>query len=543
MPARFLRPLCLAACCALLLIACSRKHEAESPSAVLVAPSAREQVMERKLAEPPKPASAPGQAAYRAPEETAKYDEYKDNAFQEVVTAPLSTFGLDMDTASYANVRRFLNQGRMPNPDAVRVEEMLNYFPAGRDMLSRLGDSPFSASYELAPCPWNPKNLLLYLTLKADDVRADQRPRSNLVFLVDVSGSMNPPERLPLVKSLLKVLTGNLGSGDTVSLVTYSGGTQVVLGPTSGADKAAILAAVDRLEAGGGTAGASGLALAYEQAQKGFIKGGVNRVLLCTDGDFNLGVTDPKQIQAMVEKGRDAGITLSALGFGSDNYNESLMVRIADNGNGNYSYIDTLSEGQKVLGEEMTATLTTVAKDAKAQIEFNPARVQAYRQIGYEKRQLKAEDFNNDAVDAGDIGAGKRVTILYELVPAGAATPKVDPSRYGTPPAVNRNFSDELAFVKIRWKAPHGDKSKLVSLPITKTPAQNFAQAGEPLRFAAAVAAYGQKLRGNPELGNTSWSDIAAWGRGASSDDPGGWKSEFARLVGLAESLAPKTSR
>lgn len=543
MSARFLRPLCLAVCCALLLIACSRKHEAESPSAVLAAPSAREHVMERKLAEPPKPASAPGQAAHQAPSETARYDEYKDNAFQEVVTAPLSTFGLDMDTASYANVRRFLNQGRMPNQDAVRVEEMLNYFPAGRDMLSRLGDSPFSASYELAPCPWNPKNLLLYLTLKADDVRADRRPRSNLVFLVDVSGSMNPPERLPLVKSLLKVLASNLGSGDTVSLVTYSGGTQVVLGPTSGADKAAILAAVDRLEAGGGTAGASGLALAYEQAQKGFIKGGVNRVLLCTDGDFNLGVTDPKQIQTMVEKGRDAGITLSALGFGSDNYNESLMVRIADNGNGNYSYIDTLSEGRKVLGEEMTATLTTVAKDAKAQIEFNPARVQAYRQIGYEKRQLKAEDFNNDTVDAGDIGAGKRVTILYELVPAGTAAPKVDPSRYGTTPAVSRDFSNELAFVKIRWKAPHGDKSKLASLPITKAPAQNFAQAGEPLRFAAAVAAYGQKLRGNPELGNTSWSDIAGWGRGASSDDPGGWKSEFVRLVGLAESLAPKTSR
>ena len=373
MSARFLRPLCLIICCgALFLIACSRKHEAESPSAVLAAPSAREQVMAHsKLAAPPSP--VPAHASYRQEPETAKYEEYKDNSFQEVATAPLSTFGLDMDTASYANVRRFLNQGRMPNADAVRVEEMLNYFPAGRDMLSRLGDSPFSASYELAPCPWNPKNLLLYLTLKADDMRADQRPRSNLVFLVDVSGSMNPPERLPLVKSLLKVLAGNLGSGDTVSMVTYSGGTQVVLGPTSGADKAAILAAVDRLEAGGGTAGASGLALAYEQAQKGFIKGGVNRVLLCTDGDFNLGVTDPKQIQAMVEKGRDAGITLSALGFGSDNYNESLMVRIADNGNGNYSYIDTLSEGQKVLGEEMTATLTTVAKDAKAQIEFNPA--------------------------------------------------------------------------------------------------------------------------------------------------------------------------
>ncbi|MDR1965334.1 MAG: von Willebrand factor type A domain-containing protein, partial [Synergistaceae bacterium] len=339
----------------------------------------------------------------RQARDTARYADYDDNPVKIVARDPLSTFSLDVNTTSYANVRRFLNEGRLPNPDAVRVEELINYFPAadGDMKQSPLSSSPFSVACELAPCPWNENNTLMWISLTASDIDYEEAPPANLVFLVDVSGSMSPSERLPLVKSALKMLAGQLRPSDAISLVTYAGATRVVLEATKGNEKNAISSAIDRLRAGGSTAGAAGLALAYEQAEKYFIKGGVNRILLCTDGDFNVGVSSPRELEAMVKKRRESGITLSVLGFGTDNYNDEMMTRISNVGNGNYSYIDSMSEARKVLDEEMSATLVTVAKDTKAQIEFNPANVIEYRQLGYEKRQLENEDFNNDLVDAG----------------------------------------------------------------------------------------------------------------------------------------------
>ncbi|MDR2946859.1 MAG: VWA domain-containing protein [Candidatus Adiutrix sp.] len=480
--------------------------------------------------------------------DTAQYGNYADNGVQQVSQEPLSTFGLDVDTASYANVRRFLNEGRAPHPDAVRAEEMLNYFPWNSDELvfkplpeagSTRADSPFEAAYELAPSPWNPNNVLLSLSLKAKEVETAEMPPANLVFLVDVSGSMNSSERLPLVKSSLRMLVDTLRSQDRISIVTYSGATGLALAATPGNEKARILAVIDNLGAGGSTAGAAGLALAYEQAEQSFIKGGINRILLCTDGDFNVGVASAEELTAMVTRQRDRGITLSALGYGTNNFNDAMMVKIADNGNGNYSYIDTLSEAKKVLGAEMSATLLTVAKDAKAQVEFNPAAVLEYRQIGYEKRLLNAEDFNNDAVDAGDVGAGKQVTVLYELTLAGGK-PSVDPLRYSQPAeapeaSAGPANADELAFVKLRWKESGGESSKLAELPVRKDVlAASFDEAGPHLRFSAAVAAYAQKLRNNPNLAATSWADIAAWAEAAKGDDPGGYRAEFIKLVGLA---------
>ena len=532
-------------------VACSQKKPEYTPEAAEATDatpmageptgSAPAPAQASRYAAPPRPASKRA-----APADTAKYTEYKDNGGKQVAQTPLSTFSLDVDTASYANARRFLTQGRMPNPDAVRVEEMLNYFPwnAAEQHLNRLGNSPFEAAYELAPCPWDKSKTLLYLTVRAASLHMNEAPPANLVFLVDVSGSMDSPERLPLVKASLKLLVDRLRPQDKISMVTYSGSTKVVLQPTSGADKAAIRAAIEQLDAGGSTAGGAGLTLAYEQAEKGFIKDGVNRILMCTDGDFNVGVSSREELTAMVQRKRDAGVTLSVLGYGTDNYNDAMMVKVADEGNGNYSYIDTLTEAQKVLGEEMSATLVTVAKDVKAQIEFNPAMVLEYRQIGYEKRQLRDEDFNNDKADAGDIGAGKQVIVLYELTLAGGKA-SVDPLRYGNgpdaqgKPAPAKNFSNEFAFVKLRWKAPHGQTSEMVSLPVTnKALVRDFAAAGTPLRFSAAVAAYGQKLRNNPQLTSTAWKDIAAWADAAKGADPGGYRSEFVKLVGLAESLA-----
>ena len=528
--------------------ACSQKKQEYTPEAAEATPMASEPTApaqpspaQARYAAPPARAPKPA-----APADTAKYKEYEDNGGRQVAKTPLSTFSLDVDTASYANTRRFLTQGRMPNPDAVRVEEMLNYFPgnAAEQRLNRLGNSPFEAAYELAPCPWDKSKTLLYLTVRAASLHMNDAPPANLVFLVDVSGSMDSPERLPLVKASLKLLVDRLRPQDKISMVTYSGSTKVVLQPTSGADKAAVRAAIEQLDAGGSTAGGAGLALAYEQAEKGFIKDGVNRILMCTDGDFNVGVSSREELTAMVQRKRDAGVTLSVLGYGTDNYNDAMMVKVADEGNGNYSYIDTLTEAQKVLSEEMSATLVTVAKDVKAQIEFNPAMVLEYRQIGYEKRQLRDEDFNNDKVDAGDIGAGKQVIVLYELTLAGGKA-SVDPLRYGNgsdaqgKPAPAKNFSNEFAFVKLRWKTPHGNTSEMVSLPVTnKALVRDFAAAGTPLRFSAAVAAYGQKLRNNPQLTSTAWKDIAAWADATKGADPGGYRSEFVKLVGLAESLA-----
>ncbi|HBL6829114.1 TPA: VWA domain-containing protein [Escherichia coli] len=469
---------------------------------------------------------------------TARYQQFDDNPVKQVAQNPLATFSLDVDTGSYANVRRFLNQGLLPPPDAVRVEEIVNYFPSDWDIKDKQSipaskPIPFAMRYELAPAPWNEQRTLLKVDILAKDRKSEELPASNLVFLIDTSGSMISDERLPLIQSSLKLLVKELREQDNIAIVTYAGDSRIALPSISGSHKAEINAAIDSLDAEGSTNGGAGLEMAYQQAAKGFIKGGINRILLATDGDFNVGIDDPKSIESMVKKQRESGVTLSTLGVGYSNYNEAMMVRIADVGNGNYSYIDTLSEAQKVLNSEMRQTLITVAKDVKAQIEFNPAWVTEYRQIGYEKRQLRAEDFNNDNVDAGDIGAGKHITFLFELTLKGQKA-SIDKLRYAPDnKSAKSDKTKELAWLKIRWKSPQGKESQLVEFPLAfaiKAPS-------EDMRFRAAVAAYGQKLRGSEYLNNTSWQQIKQWAQKAKGEDPQGYRAEFIRLIGLAKDL------
>ena len=469
---------------------------------------------------------------------TARYQQFDDNPVKQVAQNPLATFSLDVDTGSYANVRRFLNQGLLPPPDAVRVEEIVNYFPSDWDIKDKQSipaskPIPFAMRYELAPAPWNEQRTLLKVDILAKDRKSEELPASNLVFLIDTSGSMISDERLPLIQSSLKLLVKELREQDNIAIVTYAGDSRIALPSISGSHKAEINAAIDSLDAEGSTNGGAGLEMAYQQAAKGFIKGGINRILLATDGDFNVGIDDPKSIESMVKKQRESDVTLSTLGVGDSNYNEAMMVRIADVGNGNYSYIDTLSEAQKVLNSEMRQTLITVAKDVKAQIEFNPAWVTEYRQIGYEKRQLRAEDFNNDNVDAGDIGAGKHITFLFELTLKGQKA-SIDKLRYAPDnKSAKSDKTKELAWLKIRWKSPQGKESQLVEFPLAfaiKAPS-------EDMRFRAAVAAYGQKLRGSEYLNNTSWQQIKQWAQKAKGEDPQGYRAEFIRLIGLAKDL------
>lgn len=470
--------------------------------------------------------------------EREQYGALVENPLKLVAEAPVSTFSIDVDTGAYANVRRMLNAGRLPPSDAVRVEEMINYFPYAY-ALPR-GNARFAVHTEMAPAPWNPQRHLLHIGIKGQDVAKTSLPASNLVFLVDVSGSMNSPERLPLLKSALKLLVNQLRAQDSVALVTYASGTQVVLEPTSGAHKAKIMAALDNLRAGGSTAGAAGIALAYSMAEQGYIRGGINRILLATDGDFNVGVTSFDALKNMAEEKRKGGVSLSTLGFGVGNYNEKLMEQLADAGNGNYSYIDTLNEGQKVLVDEMTSTLATIAKDVKIQVEFNPAVVSEYRLIGYENRMLKREDFNNDKVDAGEVGAGHSVTAIYELTLKGSAG-SVDPLRYGKEQASVAHKSGELAFLRLRYKEPEGDVSRLVEWPVQREDVKSsLAQASTEFRFAAAVAAFGQQLRGGKHTGAMSYADIARLAAESRGADSYGYRGEFLRLVNLAQSLSTR---
>ncbi|EPU4586150.1 vWA domain-containing protein [Escherichia coli] len=469
---------------------------------------------------------------------TARYQKFDDNSVKQVTQDPLATFSLDVDTGSYANVRRFLNHGLLPPPDAVRVEEIVNYFPydwgiKDKQSIPATKPIPFAMRYELAPAPWNEQLTLLKIDILAKDHKSEELPASNLVFLIDTSGSMISDERLPLIQSSLKLLVKELREQDNIAIVTYAGDSRIALPSISGSHKAEINAAIDSLDAEGSTNGGAGLELAYQQAAKGFIKGGINRILLATDGDFNVGIDDPKSIESMVKKQRESGVTLSTFGVGNSNYNEAMMVRIADVGNGNYSYIDTLSEAQKVLNNEMRQTLITVAKDVKAQIEFNPAWVTEYRQIGYEKRQLRAEDFNNDNVDAGDIGAGKHITLLFELTLNGQKA-SIDKLRYAPDnKSAKSDKTKELAWLKIRWKYPQGKGSQLVEFPLGPT----INAPSEDMCFRAAVAAYGQKLRGSEYLNNTSWQQIKQWAQQAKGEDPQGYRAEFIRLIELADGV------
>ena len=497
------------------------------------------QTLQGRLKEAPTFArAAKANATHIANPGTARYQQFDDNPVKQVAQNPLVTFSLDVDTGSYANVRRFLNQGLLLPPDAVRGEEVVNYFPSDWDIKDKQSipaskPIPFAMRYELAPAHWNEQRTLLKVDILAKDRKSEELPASNLVFLIDTSGSMISDERLPLIQSSLKLLVKELREQDNIAIVTYAGDSRIALPSISGSHKAEINAAIDSLDAEGSTNGGAGLEMAYQQAAKGFIKGGINRILLATDGDFNVGIDDPKSIESMVKKQRESGVTLSTLGVGDSNYNEAMMVRIADVGNGNYSYIDTLSEAQKVLNSEMRQTLITVAKDVKAQIEFNPAWVTEYRQIGYEKRQLRAEDFNNDNVDAGDIGAGKHITLLFELTLKGQKA-SIDKLRYAPDnKSAKSDKTKELAWLKIRWKSPQGKESQLVEFPL----AFSIKAPSEDMRFRAAVAAYGQKLRGSEYLNNTSWQQIKQWAQKAKGEDPQGYRAEFIRLIGLAKDL------
>lgn len=468
---------------------------------------------------------------YRS-EPREQYANLPDNPVHRVAETPVSTFSVDVDTGSYANVRRFLNQGSLPPEGAVRLEEMVNYFPYHYALPT--DGSPFGVTTEVAATPWNPHTQLLRIGIKASDRAVADLAPANLVFLVDVSGSMDRREGLPLVQSTLKLLVDQLRDQDRVALVVYAGESRVVLKPTSGRDKAKIRNAIDQLTAGGSTAGASGIELAYQMAREGFIDKGINRILLATDGDFNVGVSDFDSLKQMAARQRKSGVSLTTLGFGVDNYNEHLMEQLADAGDGNYAYIDNLREARKVLVDQLSSTLAVVARDVKLQVEFNPAQVSEYRLLGYENRALKREDFNNDKVDAGEIGAGHTVTALYEIVPKGQKG-WLEPLRYTRVPAAEGG-ANELAMLRVRYKPATGGDSRLIERPISK----EVTQASDDLRFSAAVAAFAQQLKGDGRYtGSMSLKDTAALARSARGDDPFGLRNEFVQLVELAQSLKP----
>ena len=479
--------------------------------------------------------------AYRAPlaeAEPSRVESFESHGVKSVAEHPVSTFSADVDTSSYAMVRRALKQGVMPWPETVRVEEMVNYFPYAYPG-PESADTPFRATVTVTPTPWNPDTQLLHVGVKGYDITPAERPAANLVFLIDVSGSMNDADKLPLLKSAFRLLVNTLDPDDTVSIVTYAGEAGTVLEPTPVSDKRKVLEAMDNLRPGGSTAGAAGLEEAYRLAEKGFVKGGVNRVMLATDGDFNVGQSDDRSLTAMIEQKRESGVFLSIFGFGQGNYNDWLMQAIAQNGNGVAAYIDTLAEAEKTLVQEASASLFPIASDVKFQLEFNPAMVAEYRQIGFETRALNREDFNNDLVDAGEIGSGHTVTAIYEITPVGSPAILNSDLRYGAEsPAAPDQYGDELAFLKIRAKTPGEAESRLTEIPVTReAEAQSFAAASQDVRFSIAVAAFGQKLRNIAQLAGFSYDEIERIAREARGDDPFGYRSEFLQLVRLARGL------
>jgi Ca-activated chloride channel family protein len=470
---------------------------------------------------------------------TAAYDHILENPFIDAKSNPLSTFSIDVDTASYSIARRFINEGSLPPKDAVRVEEMINYFTY--DYAQPADNKPFAVHVDLASCPWEQSHRLVRIGLKGKEIATDKRGPSNLVFLLDISGSMTPRERLPLIKQSMRLLVEKLTENDRVAIVVYAGGSGLALPSTPGNDKEKILSALESLEPGGSTNGAEGIQLAYKVAQDNFIKGGVNRVILATDGDFNVGVTNQGDLIRLVEEKAKTGVFLSVLGVGTDNLKDSTMQKLADKGNGNYAYLDSLDEARKVLVQQMNGTLVTIAKDVKIQVEFNPARVASYRLIGYEKRMLRKEDFNNDKVDAGEIGAGHTVTALYEVVPIGAgvnpaaSVPPVDPLKYSKPEK-SKSSSNELLTVKLRYKKPDGDKSELMEQPVIDSNAA-FASTSPDFKFAAAVAEFGMLLRDSEHKGNGSFGSVLEWAEEGKGNDANGYRAGFIELVRKAQTL------
>jgi Ca-activated chloride channel homolog len=483
----------------------------------------------------------------RPPSEPIGRDQFAgapDNPFRPVSEALVSTFSIDVDTASYAFVRASLARNVLPQPAAVRIEELINYVPYSYQAPATV-DEPFKASVAVFPSPWSAGRKLIRIGIRGYAVEPAARPRANLVFLIDTSGSMDGPNRLPLVKQSLALLVGELAADDRVAIVTYAGEAGTALPPTTVKDKAKILGAIEQLGAGGSTAGGEGIRQAYALAEQNFDPNGVNRVILATDGDFNVGITDRDELKGFIERARAKGIFLSVLGFGMGNYNDALMQALAQNGNGTAAYIDTINEARKVLVEEATSTLIPIAKDVKIQVEFNPATVAEYRLIGYETRMLQREDFNNDKVDAGDVGSGQTVTALYEIVPVGGPA-AVDALRYAQKPAPASSSAagDEYAFVKIRYKLPKSDVSKLITTPVDRTVEQaSFEAAPQDARFATAVAAFGEILRGGRHTGTFGYDDVLKIAQAARGDDPFGYRSEFIQLVRAARTASAMPSQ
>lgn len=487
----------------------------------------------------PNAVSLSSPAIYMPPLASANRENYQPktaNPIHQTATDAIATFSIDTDTGSYANVRRYLNSGKLPPTNAVRTEELINYFNYDFTQAKRLNNAPFLIDTETVASPWQPTNRLVKVAIKAADptVKSNKElPPANLVFLIDTSGSMRQDNKLPLVKSSLKMLTNQLRPQDTISLVSYAGTTNVVLPATKGNETAKILAAIDTLQAQGSTNGEGAIKLAYQQARTNFKPDGINRILLMTDGDFNVGVASVDEMLDIIRRERDSGVSLSTFGFGTGNLNDHMMEQVADHGNGNYSYIDSLSEAKKVLVDELSATFNTVAKDVKVQVEFNPHTVKEWRLIGYENRVLATEDFNNDKVDAGELGAGKSVLALFEITPVGEQG-MYDSSRYQTdkpkPLAIKPN---ELGYLKIRYKSPRGGESKLLEQPIN---AKVNAPSSD-LQFATAVAGYGELLSQSKYIGNWKFSDSKRLAQAHKGDDPLGIRAEFIQLADLADNI------
>ncbi|WP_343704900.1 VWA domain-containing protein [Flavobacterium sp.] len=460
---------------------------------------------------------------------TESYAGLEENPFESPLKEPLSTFSIDVDNASYTNIRRFINEGQKVPKDAVRVEEMINFFKYKYPQPD--GEHPFSINTEYSDCPWNKNSRLLKIGLQGKDVPMVNLPATNLVFLVDVSGSMDEPNKLPLLKESMKILVKELRSIDKVSIVVYAGSAGVVLEPTSGDNKDEIMDAFDDLHAGGSTAGGEGIELAYKLAQQNFIKEGNNRVVIATDGDFNVGASSDDDMLKLIEQKRESGVFLTVLGFGMGNYKDSKMEILANKGNGNYAYIDNIQEANRFLGKEFKGSMFAIAKDVKIQIEFNPNHVQAYRLIGYENRKLNAEDFKNDKIDAGELGSGHSVTALYEIVPVGVESDYVPSDlKYTKTPKATENHSDELATVKFRYKKPDGNKSiEIVNVIADKK--TDLENSSPDFKFTTAVSWFGLKLRDSKYIASSSSSDIKRLAKSGLSNDEDGYRSEFVRLV------------
>jgi Ca-activated chloride channel family protein len=555
------------ACAALALMSCAAQTETAAPGddpSIVVTGSripAQELAAPPIGAPPPPPPPAPppppsfvGRAAMggivAAPQpqpqpqpgavDRDNYEDVDPNPVRQVATEPVSTFSIDVDTAAYSNARRFLTQGRLPPRDSVRVEELINYFDYDYP-LPRTRQRPFEPSVTLVPSPWSDGRTLLHIGLQGFDAIPAQRPPLNLVLLLDVSGSMSGADRLPLAIQGFRMLVDQLEARDRVSIVVYAGAAGAVLEPTPGNERAHINAAFDQLQAGGSTAGGAGLELAYALARRNFNAGAINRVMIATDGDFNVGIANIEQLEDFIARQRETGIYLSVLGFGGGNYNDALMQRLAQKGNGQAAYIDTLAEARRVLSDDVTSTLFPIANDVKIQVEFNPGRVAEYRLIGYETRMLRREDFNNDRVDAGDIGAGHSVTAIYEVTPPGGNT-LIDPLRYQSARPQAAPALNEIAFVRIRYKLPGETESREIVRPVTDADASpDLAHAPERTRWATAVAAYGQLLRGDPYLdASYGWNDVIALAQDARGRDEFGWRAEFVQLARAASALTPR---